>query len=348
MPSIPLQFVNALLLVIFLVRLARREEGPPNRFILAMIAVYALLSIVHGLRWGYGIEMVRPLRPVISAIIPPLCWIGFSTFTAAHATARGWRRLWFHALPLVAVVVLMVAAPGLIDPALFLIDLGYGIALLALARTGPDAFDRVRLDGSISVFRALQVTALGLIFSGFVDLAIDIDFMRSNGIHAAWIAGLAGIVFIVVLGWAAVVAGGNAPAAEAETAPPRTAAQPASPEPEDGQVIAGLNALMGSMHLYRDPELSLDRLARRMLVPARRISAAVNRVRGMNVSQYVNEYRIGEACRRLSETDQPITQIMFEAGFQTKSNFNREFLRVTGKSPSAWRAERKPAPTNLA
>lgn len=35
---------------------------------------------------------------------------------------------------------------------------------------------------------------------------------------------------------------------------------------------------------------------------------------------------------------------MFEVGFLTKSNFNREFLRVTGKSPSAWRAERKAAP----
>ena len=37
-------------------------------------------------------------------------------------------------------------------------------------------------------------------------------------------------------------------------------------------------------------------------------------------------------------------QIMFEVGFLTKSNFNREFLRVTGKSPSACRAERKAAP----
>ncbi|MBB5533605.1 AraC-like DNA-binding protein [Rhizobium giardinii] len=34
-----------------------------------------------------------------------------------------------------------------------------------------------------------------------------------------------------------------------------------------------------------------------------------------------------------------MTEIMFEAGFSTKSNFNREFRRVTGVSPSHYRAE---------
>ncbi|WP_245425359.1 helix-turn-helix domain-containing protein [Phyllobacterium brassicacearum] len=59
---------------------------------------------------------------------------------------------------------------------------------------------------------------------------------------------------------------------------------------------------------------------------------------GMSVSQYVNDYRVKEACRLLAGTDEPITRIMFDAGFQTKSNINREFLRVTGTSPKAWRA----------
>ena len=48
-------------------------------------------------------------------------------------------------------------------------------------------------------------------------------------------------------------------------------------------------------------------------------------------------YRIAEACRLLTETDQPVTKIMFDVGFQTKSNFNGEFRRVTGMSPTAWR-----------
>jgi AraC-like DNA-binding protein len=38
-----------------------------------------------------------------------------------------------------------------------------------------------------------------------------------------------------------------------------------------------------------------------------------------------------------------VTTIMLDAGFQTKSNFNREFRRVTGTSPSLWRAAQEDA-----
>jgi len=55
------------------------------------------------------------------------------------------------------------------------------------------------------------------------------------------------------------------------------------------------------------------------------------------VSQIVNEYRIQDAIRLLKTTDLPITAVMFECGFQTKSNFNREFARVTGATLSDYR-----------
>ncbi len=40
------------------------------------------------------------------------------------------------------------------------------------------------------------------------------------------------------------------------------------------------------------------------------------------------------ACRLLARTQEPVTRILLEAGFQT-TNFNRELQRVTGKTPSA-------------
>lgn len=61
----------------------------------------------------------------------------------------------------------------------------------------------------------------------------------------------------------------------------------------------------------------------------------------ISVSQYVNGYRVQAACELLEAGDEPISAVMFEGGFLTKSNFNREFLRVTGKSPSAWRNSRR-------
>nr|WP_250809267.1 AraC family transcriptional regulator [Neorhizobium tomejilense] len=95
--------------------------------------------------------------------------------------------------------------------------------------------------------------------------------------------------------------------------------------------------------LYRSEDLSLARLARKARLPAREVSAAINRVTGLNVSQFVNDRRVAEACRLLRETERTVIQIMLDVGFSTKSNFNREFRRVTGTNPKQWRAEARAA-----
>ena len=89
----------------------------------------------------------------------------------------------------------------------------------------------------------------------------------------------------------------------------------------------------------------MERLARREGIPARQISGALNRIYGRNISQIVNEYRVDDAKRRLATTRDPVTVIMLESGFGTKSNFNREFLHITGIPPSSYR---RAAPKGIA
>lgn len=113
---------------------------------------------------------------------------------------------------------------------------------------------------------------------------------------------------------------------------------------EHRRLATDLDRLMSEKRLWSDPDLNLARLARRLGSPARAVSEAVNRVHGISVSHYVNNHRIEEACRLLTDTDMPVTRILFEAGFVTKSNFNREFLRVTGQNPSDWRRRALPPP----
>ncbi|WP_366140180.1 AraC family transcriptional regulator [uncultured Marivita sp.] len=40
----------------------------------------------------------------------------------------------------------------------------------------------------------------------------------------------------------------------------------------------------------------------------------------------------------MKETNATVLAISLAVGFASKSNFNREFLRVTGVSPTQWRA----------
>ena len=70
---------------------------------------------------------------------------------------------------------------------------------------------------------------------------------------------------------------------------------------------------------------------------AKQLSATINRATGGNVSRYVNGFRIRHACERLKAGDN-VTSAMLNSGFNTKSNFNREFLRTTGYSPRVWLA----------
>ena len=47
-------------------------------------------------------------------------------------------------------------------------------------------------------------------------------------------------------------------------------------------------------------------------------------------------FRIERACERLL-AGESVAIAMDSSGFSTRSNFNREFRRVTGRSPSEWR-----------
>ncbi|MCM8529753.1 MAG: AraC family transcriptional regulator [Lentisphaeraceae bacterium] len=60
---------------------------------------------------------------------------------------------------------------------------------------------------------------------------------------------------------------------------------------------------------------------------------------GKNFVQYVNELRIGQACRRLIESNDSITEICYDSGFNNLSNFNRRFLEIKKMSPREFRQE---------
>lgn len=53
--------------------------------------------------------------------------------------------------------------------------------------------------------------------------------------------------------------------------------------------------------------------------------------------RFLNEVRINIACRLLKDGQQNISQICFEVGFQNLSNFNRQFKKVMGMTPSRYR-----------
>jgi AraC-like DNA-binding protein len=53
--------------------------------------------------------------------------------------------------------------------------------------------------------------------------------------------------------------------------------------------------------------------------------------------QFLNEVRLGYACKLLLENDHSINQVCIKCGFRNISNFNRQFRAFTGKTPKEYR-----------
>ncbi|MBP1859986.1 helix-turn-helix domain-containing protein [Rhizobium herbae] len=331
MPFVPLPFVVAILLIILFVTVVRRDDGAQaNGPFLALILLSVFQSLLSGLRWGYGVQEVMYLAPVGAATVPPLAYAGVTALVRKNSKPL-LQRLGLHAVPALVIVVLLVAWRGAIDVALVLISVGYAVAILLLMRPGTDALRLAPFEGAAPAYRAILFAALALLFSAAVDTFVSLDLAWTHGAYTRPVIAIGNLASLIILSVAAAAASKSHTPVETEDA---------SPGPdlaEDRETIAAVQALMQTRRVYRDVDLNLDRLARKLGIPARQISAAINRASGKNVSQYVNEYRITEACGLLAETEKPVTEIMFEVGFQTKSNFNREFRRVTEMTPLEWR-----------
>jgi AraC-like DNA-binding protein len=64
-----------------------------------------------------------------------------------------------------------------------------------------------------------------------------------------------------------------------------------------------------------------------------------SRSTGSGFVDYVNQVRSNKACYLLRETDHQINEIVFECGFATVSNFNKQFRKHTGMSARDYRAQ---------
>jgi len=91
---------------------------------------------------------------------------------------------------------------------------------------------------------------------------------------------------------------------------------------------------------YLNPSLSLNKLARRLSIPSRYLSQIINESLGINFFDFVNGYRVEEAKKLFLDTSngqRSILDLLFDAGFNTKSVFNRAFKKYTGMTPSEFK-----------
>jgi AraC-like DNA-binding protein len=323
MPNLPIPLISALVLGFLLVRvwLVERRAGP----LVVLLALCAAQGVIISLAQFYRVPGFALLQPITATLIPPMAWVAFQATAIRGFRPSDGRHV---AGPIVAGICLGVQ-PDLLNfviPGLFL---GYGVAILRAGLNGPDAMPRMRIEAGDLPGRIWQVIGAALIASALSDVLIVAALAFGAAHLQPWIISLFASAMLLVVGGLGLSSALTATAVDVDEPPERPITD------QDIQIVERLEALMQQRSIYLDPELTLSRLSRKMAVPAKQVSGAINRVTGGNVSRYINAARIRNAQRMLKQ-GKSITEAMLASGFNTKSNFNREFLRVSGQSPSEW------------
>lgn len=136
------------------------------------------------------------------------------------------------------------------------------------------------------------------------------------------------------------------PVAPAPSVPAGKYHRSALDAPRMERIAGRVATAMEERKLYRDSTLSLRQLSDEIRVSENYISQTLNDQMGRNFFDYVNAWRIGEACQRLAAGAR-ILETAHATGFNSRSTFNAAFRKHTGMTPSAWRQEPEGWPDGL-
>ncbi|WDE06276.1 helix-turn-helix transcriptional regulator [Thalassomonas viridans] len=113
-------------------------------------------------------------------------------------------------------------------------------------------------------------------------------------------------------------------------------------EPVNMDYVRSIEKAMTEDNIYRNPNISLERLAEQLSIPVKDLSSTINRHFQVNFYEYLNGYRINEARQTLEReaaSKRSITDIFYEAGFNSKSVYNTLFKKQFNTTPSQYRKQ---------
>ncbi len=105
-------------------------------------------------------------------------------------------------------------------------------------------------------------------------------------------------------------------------------------------LINRLETLMEAEKLYRNPLLKLQDLASKLNILPHTLSQLLNENMDKGFSQFLNEYRINEACDIIKmNNDLGYEAIGYEVGYNSKSTFYKAFNKITGTTPAKFKTQ---------
>jgi len=105
-----------------------------------------------------------------------------------------------------------------------------------------------------------------------------------------------------------------------------------------------IEEIIDSNQLFLDPDLNLYNVAQSVRLSDRLVSQVIKQNIELNFADYINIKRINyakEILRTTTKSEKNVLEILYEAGFNSKSVFNTQFKKHTGQSPTDYREMNK-------
>lgn len=95
------------------------------------------------------------------------------------------------------------------------------------------------------------------------------------------------------------------------------------------------------VNAHLEEKISLESVARHVGVSPYYFCKVFKQAAGMTLTEFVNRRRVEWAKRKLLNPRARVTEVAFDVGFQSISQFNRSFLKYVGESPTRFRESRE-------
>ena len=106
------------------------------------------------------------------------------------------------------------------------------------------------------------------------------------------------------------------------------------------QLLSQIIEVMDTSEEIYSPDFSLERLAMLAGSKYKYVSQVINEYYEQNFNNFLNSYRIKEACKRMGDLENygnyTIEAISESVGFKSRSTFVTSFKRITGLTPSQY------------
>ena len=283
------------------------------------------------------------LLPAMPLLLGPTIFLFFKS--AANPRFKFKLLHTIYVLPAIFVTALMVSGQILIlvDLTVLLSQFAYAAALFLMARKGSPAFTANGVYAD-SISRWLWLAAGYFLIMALADTAIYLEIQSGKTPDQALSIMFTLLFKLMLVAFMLLMALQNSRYFEWVYNVGAQSADDGGATIDDEE-MAGFQALVDALQeelskpdFYEEAPPSLKEMAFRLGAPIRQLSRAVNHIHGESYSRYLNRQRIERAKTYIRQhPNAAMIDVMFEAGFRSKSSFNKEFKAIEGVSPSDYR-----------